>query len=167
MKTPAPVPSAAELRVSVAFLRFLLNIKLESGMCFIAAWWGALTLLSSDFWNAWTVTQRFYALTYGHPGAISVVLVMAGLFGFLGMRRNWLRLRVFTSLLAFLAWSLLAVAFLTNVPIATPGVACYTAFAFVELLTFVRNLIDLDSFAEDINALPPTAALKDAGHGIP
>ena len=166
--TPALRYYGLNFVLSAAFLRALVLLRLETAMSLLAIWWGVLTLLFDDFWHAWTVTQRFAELTYGHPSVMSYALLLAGLIGLLGTLRKWRKVRALSSAAAFICWAVLTVAFLTNVPIASPGVACYSAFSMIELITFVGSYIDIDSYAAQIRDLPNiiAAAPQDGRNGV-
>jgi hypothetical protein len=112
-----------------------------------------------DFWGAWQPTITLAKATGNHPEFLSGALLVGGILGYLGAKYHWTWGRRLTSLIRFVCWGLMVVVFMSMDPIATPGVACYSAFAIGELMSYVNHVIGLD---ENEPPLPYQRRVTDA-----
>ena len=145
MNLPIPANATLKQRISLLLVQFLVeHRKAESLMCFIAIWWGSLTLLFPDFWGAWEPTRSLSAATYGHPWVLSALLFVNGVLGYVAAKFKWRWGRTGPSLIRFVCWGFMVKVFLFMEPIATPGVACYSAFALAELMSYVNHVVGID-----------------------
>lgn len=131
--------------ISYMLIRFLsFHNKLEGLVSFVAVWWGILTIIFHEFWNAWPVTAALTHRTYGHPSALSYILLISGVLGYWSKVRNWQSVRTICFIAMFVCWGILTVTFLSLKPIFAPGVACYSAFAIATLISYVSYQVGLE-----------------------
>lgn len=142
---PLPPGTPKRVRLSLAAIQFLqYHNRLDGLMSFAGIWWGFWTIVFPGFWYGWPVTQQLTRMTAGHPTLISWALLVAGLLSYVCKRHNWANIRKVSSLIAFVAWSMLTVAFGVVKPIFSPAVACYSLFAIAMLLSYVNHVIRID-----------------------
>lgn len=142
---PLPSGTPKRIRLSLAAIQFLqYHNRLDGMMSFAGIWWGFWTLLFPNFWYGWPVTQQLSRMTGGHPGLLSWALLVAGLLSYAAKRFQWPNTRTASSLVAFVCWSMLTVAFGVVKPIFSPAVACYSLFAIAMLLSYVNHVIRID-----------------------
>lgn len=140
-----PPGAPRRLRVGLVLLRFLAHHnRLDGYMAFVAVVWGSLTLMFPGFWQGWTVTAELNRWTGNNPWLLSVSLLIAGIGSYVSRhyRIDWLRSAC--ALLAFSSWMMLVIIFLSVDPIFTPGVACYSLFAFAKAISYISFVINLD-----------------------
>ncbi len=114
---------------------------LEGWLSLTALTFGLAMLLSPDWWDSaelsgWPIT----------PLDIATVLFCTGLCGAMGLRIRWRWLRMQSSIIAFMAWGLLAVYDTIVLPhhAITQDAMLHAMLALGELAVYVRVLVGLD-----------------------
>jgi hypothetical protein len=150
---PLPPGTPMRQRISLLLVQFLVEHRgIENLMCFFAVWWGTWTLLFPDFWGAWAPTVALAEQTGGHPEILSIALFVNGVIGYAAGKFQWnMRARAVPSLIRFMCWAFMAKVFIFMEPIATPGVACYSAFALAELMAYVNHVVGFDYSIPPLN----------------
>lgn len=155
---PLPPGTPKRVRLSLAAIQFLqYHSRLDGLMSFAGVWWGFWTLLFPNFWYGWPVTAQLSRMTAGHPELISWALLIAGAVSYACVHLGWMRVRVLCSLIAFVSWCMLTMAFAVVRPIFSPAVACYSLFAIAKLFSYVNQVISVEE--------QKNFASSKAGHG--
>ena len=120
---------------------------LESFLSYIGVLWGLSVLAFPHTWGATYSTN--VAGWQVAPPRLAWVLLLTGLLGALSLVMHWRYLRMQSSVVAFIAWGLMAVWSYQALPAPLINdVAIYSAFAVAELAIYVRILAGLDPVGE-------------------
>lgn len=113
-------------------------------------------------------THHSFSSAYPLAENVSWVLLATGVLGIIGLNLEWRQIRMASSVTAFMAWGLLAVAGMTSaadvLPRASLLIAC---LSIAELLVFVRLHLRMEDMRDTIEAAKMANNLHVKRFGTP
>lgn len=109
-----------------------------------------------------------FALAYPLAEQVSWVLLATGSFGIIGLNAEWRPLRMGSSVMAFMAWGLLAAAGLAGGADIMPRSSIFlAALSLAELMVFVRLHLHIEDMRDTIEAAKIANNLHVKRYGTP
>lgn len=124
---------------------------LEFWLTLLAGAWGASALAFPDWWNTLWSQAEGWPLS---PRSIAMVLITSSVGGFVSLWRGWRWMRMQSSILAFVAWGMLAVYDVRIPPVSmTQSAVTHSLLSLAELCVYVRILIGLDQRGNQLGSI--------------
>lgn len=135
------------LRIELSITSFILKqlglenrpAGMETGLTLLSIWWGLVTVLYPAFIHT-TLFDQAWRQTVGYPQAVACLSILFGSMQLVALKRGYKLMRYLSSIATLCIWLWLTYRF--QVARLPGGIACYSAFAFGNILILMRMHVE-------------------------